>query len=153
MPTALAGTPPRRTAPTTASPPPPASLRTVQTDQKTTDKVTASDLLVSNNVRDLTYTKNMGGEGNLTFTHAPAKLRINIVDNAGTGNDYTPAELAAATVSITGLHTKCDVIFVGKDASDGKDGKDITNLSGSGPPSPRRRSTPPPPALRTTSAG
>lgn len=102
---------------------------TVQTDQKTTDNFTASDLLVSNNVRDLTYTKNMGGEGNLTFTHALAKLRINIVDNAGTGNDYTPAELAAATVSITGLNTKCDVIFVGKDASNGSGAKDIANLS------------------------
>lgn len=115
---------------------------TVQTDQKTTDKVTASDLLVSNNVRDLTYTKNMGGEGNLTFTHALAKLRINIVDNAGTGNDYTPAELAAATVSITGLHTKCDVIFVGKDASDGKDGKDITNLSEVAPITPKTLDAP-----------
>ena len=115
---------------------------TVQTDQKTTDKVTASDLLVSNNVRDLTYTKNMGGEGNLTFTHALAKLRINIVDNAGTGNDYTPAELAAATVSITGLHTKCDVIFVGKDASDGKDGKGITNLSEVAPITPKTLDAP-----------
>lgn len=104
---------------------------TVQTDQNSAspDNFTASDLLVSNNVRGLTYTKNMDGEGNLIFTHALAKLRINIVDNAGTGNDYTREELAAATVSITGLHTKCDVSFVGKDASDGKDGKDIANLS------------------------
>lgn len=115
---------------------------TVQTDQKTTDKVTASDLLVSNNVRDLTYTKNMGGEGNLTFTHALAKLRINIVDNAGTGNDYTREELAAATVSITGLNTKCDVIFVGKDASDGKDSKDIANLSEVAAITPKTLDTP-----------
>lgn len=117
----------------------------VETDQKTTspDNFTASDLLVSNNMRGLTYTLNNNSENsNLVFTHALAKLRINIVDNAGTGNEYTREELAAADVSITGLNTMCDVIFVGKDASDGKDAKEIANLSAVAPITPKTLDTP-----------
>ena len=91
-------------------------LRTVKTDQSTTDKVIASDLLISNNVRGLTYTQNKNaqdGKKILTFTHAPAKLTINLVDNSGgTGALYTQAQLKAATAEIATQKTKADVIFV-----------------------------------------
>lgn len=89
---------------------------TVKTDQSTTDKVIASDLLISNNVRGLTYTQNKNaqdGKKILTFTHALAKLTINLVDNSGgTGALYTQAQLKAATAEIATQKTKADVIFV-----------------------------------------
>ncbi|MEL5893385.1 fimbrillin family protein [Bacteroides sp. GD17] len=77
-----------------------------------TDAFVASDLLISNNVRGLTYTANKQTT-QLNFTHALAKLRVNIVDNSTDGTStYTTQELAAATVSILGLNTQCDVAFV-----------------------------------------
>lgn len=89
---------------------------TVKTDQSTTDKVIASDLFISNNVRGLTYTQNKNaqdGKKILTFTHALAKLTINLVDNSGgTGALYTQAQLKAATAEIATQKTKADVIFV-----------------------------------------
>ncbi len=89
---------------------------TVKTDQSA--DATAYDLLISRHLRGLTYTDNIkGGNNTLVFSHALAKLRINLIDNsaAGGSNVYSKEELAAATVSIKGLNTACEAIFVSKD--------------------------------------
>lgn len=84
---------------------------TSPTDQSTAAKLTAADLLLSNNVK--AYTKATTPAPTLTFTHTMAKLRINLVDNSGDAGAYTQAELAAAEAIVKGLNTKCEVAFVG----------------------------------------
>lgn len=92
----------------------------VQTNQNTNTNVIASDLLISNNMRDLTYTLNKNSQdpkNTLIFTHALAKLTINLVDNSdGTDAIYNKEQLEAATATIPSLNTKADVIFVNTDA-------------------------------------
>ncbi len=112
----------------------------VNTVQDNAISLTASDLLVSNDLRGLTYTLNKGGQGTLNFTHALAKLRINIIDNSASGStdSYTTDELADATVSIVGLSTTCDVIFVDLEAGT----KTISNLADAKPITPMQWDTP-----------
>ncbi len=96
---------------------------------------TDADLLVSNDVRSLSYTANKAaGRSTLTFNHALAKLRINIIDNsAAAGTDgYTTQELTdISTVILKGQKLTGEVVFMGQEAgktnitlSDGP--KDIT---------------------------
>lgn len=90
---------------------------------------TAADLLVSNDVRSLSYTANKAaGRSTLTFNHALAKLRINIIDNsAAAGTDgYTAQELTdISTVILKGQKLTGEVVFMGQEA-----GKTNITLSG-----------------------
>lgn len=101
---------------------------TSPTDQSTAAKLTAADLLLSNDVK--AYTKAATSTPTLTFTHAMAKLRINLVDNSTDTDAYTKAELAAAKATIKGLNTKCEVAFVGtaKTVSGASTPTDITPM-------------------------
>lgn len=104
-------------------------------DQSTADKLTASDLLVSNNARDLSYTADKSGI-DLTFTHVMAKLRINIVDNSGSNDAYTQAQLQAADATIKDIHRGAYIHFVNtaeKTSGSPNNPSDITPLKASSP--------------------
>jgi len=87
---------------------------TVSADQST-GNLADNDLLISNGVRALTYTDNIGGgKSTFNFRHTLSKLTINIVDNSkeADGNVYTAEQLQTATVVLNSLYTSCDVSFV-----------------------------------------
>lgn len=71
-----------------------------------------TDLVISNNMRGLTYTANKAGTAELVFGHALAQLRINLKDTGADADSYTTEELAAATATLSKLYTEAEISFV-----------------------------------------